>query len=733
MRDSSRNHRGSGAAGLWWILVFPAFALLGGSSAIWTWGPGLAALGCAGILSSWTMRGQRPPAETHLIALFILSAFLLCRAFLSPSLPGAGHDAVLILIGILGCAAGRLLPEKECRYLIAGIWVVVIASFSSFVVQVVDVEWNLIYPARPPGFPAGLFAHYSLAAAFHIGTAGLFLAYSVGFPRWRIYAVPAVVLSATCVALSLSRSGVLALVISALFGGVLVIWRNSKRRWHLGVGVVVLLVGVSTTPLIITEVVRNLAPGRGIAVEHAFNDGGRTDFWNAAIQLTADRPLFGSGSNSFHWEAYRFLEPRRFAAAEPSRAHNEMLQVLVDYGVIAFTVLLLLLFVPIVRAMASFTLGSDSVRVWQALGLLGMMIQSNFESVFHSAPNVMIAAFLLGKITRPSEVEKPNGSYLIPSPSMVRRCNRLVKSLNRAKPFPQDKLCLSVINAQAYLAGKYSAKYDLVQSLLAINKPRWTREALVLAGHLNANDREAIGECAAEIMSKGSRELDALGLRRWQPLRSVSSTLIALALAALSSFVFFVGIKLSVDLKALWTPLYQPQRLAPSVVASSLLRVAEKNPFLGTDRRTLAAFLKSINSFKTFEGRQMLAKGYLPRLLSAIKTAETDPGVALQMASIAGWAGETETAFRFYSVAERVQAGHESVFMAHYFHAEYLSELAESAWLDHQFDSARRDASEAIFHLRESARLCPDPGNDYSGNRATLLSVCEEIVSSSPP
>lgn len=738
MSRPADERNGSLIVGLVWLTVFPAFLFFGGSTAIWTWGPGLAALGLAGLLSLRSSGARRFQPPLHLLGMLLLAAWISTRAAFSPSIPAAGHDTALALTAVVACAAGRLLPARLHLFLTSGLAIALTASFASFVVQRVIPEWNPVYPARPAGFPAGPFAHYNLAANFHIGAAGFFLAHAARSPRWRIVNVLAFILAAACVVLSLSRSGILALFLAVSLGVVLFMIRSSEQRWH---GIIVLaafVAAVFAVPPVIKDVMGNVASGRGAEEKHAFDDGGRLPFWHAAFQLAAERPVLGHGSDSFHREAYRVLEAKPYSSREPSKAHNEMLQILVDYGAVAFAALFLLLAVPIVRTIASDSLGSgEPGRVWEAVGLIGMIIQANFDSAFHSAPNVMMAALLLGRLTRPVERDGSGADPFKPSASMVRRCERLRRSMQRSEPSPNLHLCLAVVQAQAYLAGNHAARTSIVRHLLKSGKPRWSREALMLARYINAEHSTAIAEMATVVATEGAREVAALGLGRWLPSRSIASAMfsvmLSIILVLLSSAVLVAGSKLTLDLKALWKPLYQPQGLSAAATASSLLRIAESNPFLGTDRETLRTVLKTIMVFETHEGRRTYSAAYLPRLLNAIGKAETDAGVALQMAAIAGWAGEHDLAFQFHDHAEAIQAGHESVFMAHYFRAEYLAELAESAWRDNQIIFARADAKEAIVHLQESIRLCPYPGKDFAANRDTIQAICEEILSGPAP
>ncbi len=170
--------------------------------------------------------------------------------------------------------------------------------------------------------------------------------------------------------------------------------------------------------------------------------------------------------------------------------------------------------------------------------------------------------------------------------------------------------------------------------------------------------------------------------------------------------------------------MYQPETLGSGERFSGLVRAVSGTPLLGIQRFMLDAFLDRLYEFKTLEAREHWAEAKLGGLLHITVDAEDDPGLALQLACIAGWAGDERGALRFYQKAVEVQAGHERIFMASYFQGEYLYELAISAKAGNQTEKAQRFAAQAIEHLEKSSQaMCGGPAK-----RGRMLQECQVIM-----
>jgi O-antigen ligase len=134
----------------------------------------------------------------------------------------------------------------------------------------------------------------------------------------------------------------LAVILMTIFlGGVAFIWTGSKLGWLLGIGVSgIFLLRLNWPPkLKILAVAAVLILGLGIFAVRFHNYfaagatsiGARFDYWRAAVQITAQNPVCGSGPGTFQRPYARLKSPD----AEMARlAHNDYLEQFSDSGVI---------------------------------------------------------------------------------------------------------------------------------------------------------------------------------------------------------------------------------------------------------------------------------------------------------------------------------------------------------------------------------------------------------------
>jgi len=137
----------------------------------------------------------------------------------------------------------------------------------------------------------------------------------------------------------LIRFAVIAL--AGFLGGVTFIWTGSKLGWLIGMGMVGLFLFRLDWPKKnkMAAVALVLMVGLGIFAVRFHNYfaagatsiGARFDYWRAALQTTADRPVFGTGPGTFQRPYARLKLPE----SEMARlAHNDYLEQFSDSGLI---------------------------------------------------------------------------------------------------------------------------------------------------------------------------------------------------------------------------------------------------------------------------------------------------------------------------------------------------------------------------------------------------------------
>jgi hypothetical protein len=653
-------------------LLFPSLVLWGGSTNLINWGPGLLLAGAACLLlldkDRLTLRG----GGLHSGCFLLLLGLLFVRARNSPDVAATANNSALLAMAAAGFLIGRLAGGTKSRTLFIGLSLVAMLNLFCSVMQMTNPEWNLIYPQRSAAFPSGLFAHYSYSAAFCLGSVGLLVSRSYRECAWlKAVLIGGAVCALVTIPISISRGGNLALAFMVAAACALLLARAFSNSGSVMSTLLpafvflalVLIFGASFVTLI----------GRNTGPDGFYADGVRINFWNAATQISTDHPWLGGGPGSFAWNVFHLMDG---LTTEPGMVHNEALQLAVDYGYPALIGMAALISVPVILCFWRFVNKTDTANTsWAAIGLLAMLFQSNFESIFHAAPGAFIAALILGQISR--------GLWGMESTNALKNVNG---ANDRERP---DRHFLSAIKAHAddYSAGGREAVSMLVRLLSQSKDEQWRRGAYRLTYWTKVQHEDALRQAVKNLGAKSSEELRRLSTRK-NPLaeeRVAASSprrwriLGNLALGGCALSILLSGAGLSLALIDAWVPVYHPNRLSISKRFDRLISLVENNPGLGIDRKVLSAARDCIYQFKSQEAREYWATVYRPRILRAIPGWRKDPGAALQIAEIIGWAGDVESALNFYNHAIATQGDNESLFMAYSFKGQYIYELSISA------------------------------------------------------
>lgn len=195
--------------------------------------------------------------------------------------------------------------------------------------------------------------------------------------------------------------------------------RRSKLLGIISIAVVLLGVGgiVSSVWVVqrITEKrVEKYEENTGRKVEAKVSDGGRVAFQQMGFEIFLDSPVVGGGARAFSYRALEKWDPDTLELwmGDPEFAHNEFIQLLSDYGLVGFVLVLALLFIHGILGVINLVSEDDrdsGLSIWQlgaAGGLVAMLCQSYFSFIFHFPACVVLCAFQLAILASQSK-EKP--------------------------------------------------------------------------------------------------------------------------------------------------------------------------------------------------------------------------------------------------------------------------------------------------------------------------------------
>ena len=392
-------------------------------------GVGLVGLGVALCVVSILRLVNPPQSSRPWLTIFSLlgAGYLVGRALMGGPEGLAVHDIALVLSAI-----GIYLSVTSTGRGVRGFWIVLLAILVALNVGLAISQSVLETPFyfwQPGGsdesHAIGLFAHYNAFASFLNGTVFFFLSYTFFgrnvAARWAC-ALLSLGLIVTLV-MSQSRGGWLSFVVGGSLWMVLLILflkqRRSKLLGIISIAVVLLGVGgiVSSVWVVqrITEKrVEKYEENTGRKVEAKVSDGGRVAFQQMGFEIFLDSPVVGGGARAFSYRALEKWDPDTLELwmGDPEFAHNEFIQLLSDYGLVGFVLVLALLFIHGILGVINLVSEDDrdsGLSIWQlgaAGGLVAMLCQSYFSFIFHFPACVVLCAFQLAILASQSK-EKP--------------------------------------------------------------------------------------------------------------------------------------------------------------------------------------------------------------------------------------------------------------------------------------------------------------------------------------
>ena len=389
-------------------------------------GVGLVGLGVALCVVS-ILRLVNPPLSSRpWLTIFSLlgAGYLVGRALMGGPEGLAVHDVALVLSAI-----GIYLSVTSTGRGVRGFWIILLAILVAVNVGLAisqSVLENPFYFWQPGGsdesHAIGLFAHYNAFASFVNGTVFFFLSYTFFgrnvAARWAC-ALLSLGLIVTLV-MSQSRGGWLSFVVGgSLWMVLLILFLKQRRSKLLGiVSIAVVLLGVGgivssvwVVQRITEKRVEKYEENTGRKVEAKVSDGGRVAFQQMGFEIFLDSPVVGGGARAFSYRALEKWDPDTLELwmGDPEFAHNEFIQLLSDYGLVGFVLVLVLLFIHGIVGVINLVSEDDrdpGLSIWQlgaAGGLVAMLCQSYFSFIFHFPACVVLCAFQLAILASQSK------------------------------------------------------------------------------------------------------------------------------------------------------------------------------------------------------------------------------------------------------------------------------------------------------------------------------------------
>lgn len=349
---------------------------------------------------AWSLERRRwlPPSRLLFAAAGVLVVSALATAAsLSPlrSLVG-DHDyrgglvSIVLYVGLFVAILGLCWEEpSRLRHLAVVAAAAAGAVAVSVVLQVAGVD-RLLWSGPVPGggrenYPPGTVGH-PLPAGAYLGITAPLVAYTMltarsWVSRWALGATGGVVLVALWE--TQSRSGIVALAVGAAVMAFAA--RDRWPRWTaaaaaLGVSVAVLLFG-----LVALHPGTEQAPDRlaGLQVLNTRSLQYRLDVWSAAGRAVVDRPLLGSGPETFYATFPRHRSPDpRWASLSEAKAHNIFLERATETGIVTTLAYFTLVALAVLYGYRKARTSDRSVRLLTAafLGVLsGYLAQGLFS------------------------------------------------------------------------------------------------------------------------------------------------------------------------------------------------------------------------------------------------------------------------------------------------------------------------------------------------------------------
>lgn len=401
--------------------------------------PAYSILACATLLALLANRSGFQVNSICLGASLVFCGYIAIRALLSPANYAARPDlySLLAAVTLYGLT---LTVLSTSRWRITLILSLLAFAIVHVLVSVIQAGWgeNLMLVSslenvEQSSRATGLYVNPDhLAGLLEVlGIFGLSITCWSRRPRWL--KVVTAYLTAACylgLALTGSRGGYLSAVTSLILFALLSLIALRAAGTSLlfrfgGGGLILLLIALLSIGFILQQ--KASLKDRAATL---FNDEGRRDLWQAALQQWKLQPVLGTGSGTYRFYGRQFRAERM--QSDPVDVHNDYLHLLCEYGLLGAAAFLLFLVAHLRQGWRSFVhlgpkrLAADcllfSDRFALALGGLcaigAYIVHSAVDFNLHIPANALLMAFVFGLIAQPGgdaqSVSQPHPAIALP-------------------------------------------------------------------------------------------------------------------------------------------------------------------------------------------------------------------------------------------------------------------------------------------------------------------------------
>ena len=339
----------------------------------------------------------------------LVGGYFLVRCLCSYAVVDSWCEAVLIMGAVVYYVAGVYVAQcRSSRWVFLVLGSALLLNVLAFWVVKLP-EFDLLWTGRAEQTPAGtnsrpttLFVYKNFAGVFLCAGGCVLGAWSAWRRNgWRrvaglLVAVVSVAVSFLCQTRSVYL--VLPLALVGLWGVRLLVLVCSERRigwFHYVIGGVLLIcLGVFLYSFLFGG---HISDFLGQVDTHL-----RYLIWAAVCDVLPTVPVYGCGANALQWEIVPWYNEWQL----PNYAHNEYLQVWVDYGVLGLLLMLGVLVLHMIqgiRCMLSDQVGSAR-RVLAGLALVMLLLLAAYavtDFPWHSFALVALSAFVCGVLASP--------------------------------------------------------------------------------------------------------------------------------------------------------------------------------------------------------------------------------------------------------------------------------------------------------------------------------------------
>jgi len=362
--------------------------------------------------------------------LFIIPVlYFFGRALFSPVFDFAEQDLVLITASsIIYFWIAYASPKLNFSILWSVVALIIILNMLMFLPSLSALR-NNVFGGAIGDWNTGLYNHRNFFANMmmmcSLVMSGICLLSHYSIILRMMFGALAII-SATGVILSLNRAGLIGLA-GGLFV-LLVVWLlKEKKRKGVIISVVapmLLIIGV----FLFSTVYKQVLESRGLATE--VKNGGKIEkkvdsrlyYFAMAVDQFLDEPLLGNGARSYVYKSYEnYSVNLYYASLNHGHVHNEFLQVLCEYGIIGFLILIVFLIYHLGKGYSLIIEVSNKEEGFSRnrVALLGTGIAVVTGSLLnmllsfpaHCLPNLMLFSVAIAIIGRGVESKNVNHSF----------------------------------------------------------------------------------------------------------------------------------------------------------------------------------------------------------------------------------------------------------------------------------------------------------------------------------